>query len=195
MTTIIARSASAVSLVEALAEALTVPLRLAHRLHLVSFETAGQLLAMVPGMPGIFLRRAWYSKVLSACGPGLSVAFGAVLIEAASRFGTNCYVGKYSLIGLVDVGDHLLCADGVQVLSGARPHGFADRHIPMSLQGDPQRSRVHIGADVWLGANSVVTADVPSHCVIGAGAVLVRPPQGEWLICGGVPAKAIGVRP
>ncbi len=188
------RSTSVVRVVEGLATALTTPLRIAHRLHLVAFETGGQLLAMIPGMPGIFLRRAWYSSELSACGPGLSVGFGAVLHEADARLGANCYVGKYSLIGLVDVGDHLLCADAVQVLSGAHHHGFSNREVPMSLQGDPQRKRVHIGADVWLGANSVITVDVPSHCVIGAGAVLVRSPDDEWLICGGVPARAIGVR-
>ncbi len=189
------RSAGAARLGEAVAALLTAPLRLAYRLRLIAFETGGQLLASVPGMPGIFLRRAWYTKLLSACGPGLAVAYGAVLVDADSRLGAACYVGKYSLIGLVSVGDHLLCADGVQVLSGARHHGFADREIPMSLQGDPRRQRVHIGDDVWLGANCVVTADIPAHCVIGAGATLVRAPEAEWLICGGVPARRIGERP
>lgn len=192
---IMSRSAGAARVVEGVAALLTAPLRFAHRLRLLSFETGGQLLAGVPGMLGIFLRRAWYSKLLSSCGPGLAVGYGAVLIEAGSRFGANCYVGKYSLIGLVNVGDHLLCADGVQVLSGARHHGFSDRAIPMSFQGDPHRQRVHIGHDVWLGANCVVTADIPAHCVIGAGATLVCSPEAEWLICGGVPARRIGVRP
>jgi acetyltransferase-like isoleucine patch superfamily enzyme len=51
-----------------------------------------------------------------------------------------------------------------------------------------------IGNDVWIGAGARVLADVASHSIVGAGAVVVRT-FPEWCVLGGVPARVIGERP
>jgi virginiamycin A acetyltransferase len=186
--------ASAVGLAETLGELLAAPLRLARATGLMAFETGGQILSLIPGMPGIFVRRAWYRHTLARCGPGLTVAFGAAIVHDGAELGANIYVGKRTLIGLATIGDDLLSGDGAQVLSGGRHHGFADRSTPMNRQGSPNLERVTIGADVWLGANAVITADVADHTIVAAGAVVAAPVTEPWLIVGGVPARRLRER-
>lgn len=170
------------------------PLRFLYRVRLLSFETGSQILSLTPGMAGIFMRRAWYRHTLTRCGPGLIVGFGAAILHPSAELGANVYIGKHALIGMTTIGDNLLCSDRVQVLSGGRHHGFEDRTIPMNMQGDPHLERVTIGGDVWLGANSVITADIADHCIVGAGAVVVRAIEEPWLIFGGVPARRLRER-
>ena len=189
------RTGPGVRLAVALGEILAWPAWAMRRLGLMSFETGGQILSMVPGMGGIFIRRAWYRRTLARCGPGLIVGFGAAFLHDGAEVGAGVYVGKHSLIGMATIGDHLLCSDRVQVLSGGRHHGFADRTRPMTQQGNPHLDRVVIGDDVWLGANAVITTDVADHCIVGAGAAVVKPVTEPWLIVGGVPARTLRVRP
>lgn len=180
---------------EACAALLVLPLLAARRVGVLSHLAGSQILSLVPGMLGLFLRRAWYRKTLAECGSGLSVSFGTVLNNEQARVGSNCYFGTYCIVGLCDVGDDLICADHVQLLSGMRHHGVDRRDIPMARQGAPQKQRIQIGADVWIGAGAIVGADVPAHCVVAAGAVVTKAVDAEWLIVGGVPAKRVGVRP
>jgi acetyltransferase-like isoleucine patch superfamily enzyme len=186
---------AAVQIAELLGAALAAPLRLLYSARLLSFETGGQILSMIPGMPGIFVRRAWYRRTLARCGPGLIVGFGAVILHSGAEVGANVYIGKHALIGMATIGDDLLCSDRVQVLSGARHHGFENRAIPMNRQGNPHLERVTLGADVWLGANAVITADVADQCIVAAGAVVVKAIDDPWLIVGGVPARRLAERP
>ena len=183
------------ALAERLGTLVAAPMLALLRMRLIGFEAGGQILSLIPGAGGMFVRRAWYRTTLAACGPGLLVTFGAVISHPETRLGAHCYVGKHVLIGLASIGDDFLCSDRVQVLSGNHHHGFEHREIPISRQGDPRLERVTIGCDVWLGANAVVAADVADHCIVGAGAVVVRDVTQPWLMVGGVPAHTLRERP
>jgi virginiamycin A acetyltransferase len=180
---------------EAVAGFLVLPLRVAHGLHLVSFATVGQSLALLPGFPGIFIRRAWYRATLARCGRAPTIAFGAAMHDRSAEIGDDCFFGKFSVIGQVTIGNDFLCGDHVQLLSGMQHHGFERRDIPIRMQGEPRRTRIHIGADVWIGAGAIVGSDVPDHCIVAAGAVVVKPIQSDWMIVAGVPAREIATRP
>src|SRR5215213_2517195 len=52
-----------------------------------------QLLAMVPGIPGVFLRRAFYRSTLDACARNFFVGFGALFSHRCSVVGENAYIG------------------------------------------------------------------------------------------------------
>jgi acetyltransferase-like isoleucine patch superfamily enzyme len=184
---------TAASLFERIGSLLAFPLLCAWRLKLVKYDTAGQVLSLIPGAAGILVRRAWYRLTLEHCGEGLSVAFGAVIHRADARFGDYCHVGAFGRVGLVDIGDHLIAADHVSILSGRNHYGIERRDIPIRLQ--PGRHiRVRIGSDVWIGDGAVVSADIAAHSVVGSGAVVTKT-FDEWQILGGVPARPIGTRP
>jgi len=53
---------------------------------------------------------------------------------------------------------------------------------------------VHVGANVWAGAHTVIAAGVSvgDQCFIGAGAVVTRSVEPGWLAAG-VPARPLRV--
>jgi acetyltransferase-like isoleucine patch superfamily enzyme len=167
---------------EAVGFLIVVPLRLLLFIRCISYEGAGQLLSLLPGFAGIFIRRAWYSATLAECGEALAVAFGGVIHDRDARIGDNCYFGKRSTVGLVAVGSDFMCGDDVQLLSGMRHHPFDRRDVPVRSQGVPQRERITIGEDAWIGAGAIVGADVAAHCIVGAGAVVAAPVATPWKI-------------
>lgn len=176
-------------LFEDIAAGLVLPLRLLHRIGLVSFSTASQSLALLPGQFGRFLRRAWYSHELESCGRNLVVDFGAAIRTPHTRIGNDCYIGLYNWVGLVDIGDDFIGGSHVVLLSGGNQHGFADPSRPMRTQGTELR-RITIGDDVWVGAQVAIMADVAPHTIVATGAVVTKR-FGEYDILGGVPAAAI----
>lgn len=105
-------------------------------------------------------------------------------------------IGNHSLIGLrstligpLQIGNHVIVAQNV-VLSGLN-HQYTDLTIPIQQQGVSTKQIV-IEDDVWIGANSVITAGVKIgvHSIVGGGSVVTKdvPP---YSIVAGNPAKII----
>jgi acetyltransferase-like isoleucine patch superfamily enzyme len=55
------------------------------------------------------------------------------------------------------------------------------------------RALVHVGEGAWIGSAAVVMADVGSHSIVGAGAVVTRP-LPDFVVAAGVPARVIRSR-
>lgn len=168
------------------------PCLLLYRARIVRFDTMSQMLAFVPGIAGVGVRRVWYGWTLARCGERLVVEFLSAIRTPATRIGHHCYIGRNNWIGLADLGDGLLSGNGVTIHSGAHQHGFARTDIPMRLQRGTI-DRVTIGEDVWIGSHVVVNADIAPGTIVASGAVVtsVHPP---YSIIGGVPAKVIRSR-
>jgi virginiamycin A acetyltransferase len=177
---------------ERLGDAIVFPAVLALRARLVAFATVSHGLALLPGVLGRLLRRAWYRQTLAACGRNLVVHFGAAIRTQRSRVGDNCSIGIYNWFGWVDIGDDFMSGSHVVVLSGHRQHRFDRLDVPMRAQGGEQ-SCISIGNDVWVGAGVVIGADVAPHTIIASGAA-VQKRFDDYEILGGVPAKRIGNR-
>lgn len=111
-------------------------------------------------------------------------AVGAVTIGSDSRIGL-----RNTVIGPVKIGSHVITAQNV-VLSGLN-HNYQDIHTPIRKQGISMQPIV-IADDVWIGANSTVTAGatIGSHCVVAAGSVVVGQIPA-YSICAGAPARVI----
>jgi len=91
----------------------------------------------------------------------------------------------------IHIGDNVLFGPGVCVI--ASNHGTKSGTI-IRFQNDIDKS-IKIGSDVWIGANSVITAGVhiADGCVIGAGSVVTKNLSKNSIV-GGVPAKLIKYR-
>jgi virginiamycin A acetyltransferase len=150
-------------------------------------EGCSQLLALVPGLCGQYVRRAFLSYALAECATTAVVGFGTIFSNANARLESGSYVGPYCTIGLAHIGPGVLIAAGVHIPSGPRTHGID----PGSIRDQPRHERlVHIGAGAWIGNNVVILADVGSGTVIGAGAVVTRPLPPD-VVAAGVPARVI----
>lgn len=144
---------------------------------------------------GLRLDMYAYSKLLHSLGEN-TVIHPSVDI----RYPQNVSIGADTRInhgselhgaGGITIGDGNLFAFNVMVFSDMRSFHNTD---PMKKQ--PKTAMpVHIGNDVWIGANVIILPGVTigDHAVVGAGAVVTKD-VGEWEIVGGNPARHIGSR-
>lgn len=157
-----------------------------------AFPGWSHFFSLFPGLSGVYLRRAFYRLVLAGCGPDVCLEFGTIFAHPGARVGRGVYVGAFCCLGEIVLGDDVLIASHVSVMSGPQQHGIERLDIPIRMQ-PRNRQRVSVGEDSWIGEHAVVMADVGRHCVIGAGAVVVKPIP-DFAIAVGVPAKVIGYR-
>ena len=186
------------SIVRGIAQIATAPVRLSFviRAGLLGRDRAlqgsSQLVALVPGLVGQYVRRAVLQQALGSCHHSAVIEFGAVFSRAGARLDENTYIGPGCHLGLVHVERDVLIAAGVHIPSGQSTHGIDDVGRPIREQAGAERM-VRIGAGAWIGENAVVMADVGHGAVVGAGAVVTRPVPA-WSIVAGVPARVVRMR-
>jgi acetyltransferase-like isoleucine patch superfamily enzyme len=154
-----------------------------------ALEGSTQAFALVPGIAGCYLRRAFLARVLAGCHRSATVEFGTIFSQAGARLEANAYVGPRCHLGLVHIGRDALLGAGVHVPSGAATHETADVDRPIREQGG-RRTLVRIGDGAWIGSAAVILADVGRHAVVGAGAVVTRPVP-DFAVAVGVPARVV----
>lgn len=157
-----------------------------------ALEGSSQTLSLIPGLIGVYLRRAFLMRVLASCHRTVVVEFGTLFSQAGAELGENVYIGPRCHLGLVTIGRDTLIGPAVHIPSGARTHGTDDPDLPIREQPH-QRTRVSIGPGAWIGSAAIVMADVGAGTVVGAGAVVTRP-LPDNTVAVGVPAKVIRSR-
>lgn len=157
-----------------------------------ALQGSTQALALLPGVVGQYLRRAFLCHALERCHRTCCVEFGVVFSRAGARIHENAYIGPRCHIGLADIGRDVMLAACVHVPSGAHTHGTADASVPMRDQAGDLRL-VTIGEGAWIGQAAVVLADVGRHTIVGAGAVVTKP-LPDHVVAAGVPARVIRSR-
>lgn len=158
-------------------------------LQLSSFLKMSQFISLIPFSFGNILRNRFYYKTLKLCGENCNFHFGTIITYRDIIIGNNVSIGPYNTLGYVELGDNVITAQFVHILSGNMQHGYERNDVPIIKQKGILRT-VHIGSDVWIGANSVIMNDVSNGCIIGAGAVVTKPTK-EYTIVAGNPGKCI----
>ena len=154
-----------------------------------ALEGSTQAWALVPGVLGQYLRRAFLSRTLQFCARTATIGFGTLFSSASASIGERAYVGPRCHLGWAVIEDDALLAAGVHVPSGARTHGIDDLSIPIGQQ-PTVKTAVRIGRGSWIGSAAIVMADVGADAVVAAGAVVTRPVP-DATIAGGVPARVL----
>jgi len=157
-----------------------------------AIEGASQALAILPGMTGIYLRRAFLTRVLARCDRSAEIGFGTLFSQVGAIIEANVYIGPRCHLGLVHLEKDVLIAAGVHIPSGGKTHAFDDPTIPIKDQGG-ERRMVRIGAGAWIGSAAIVLADVGAGTIVGAGSVVTNP-LPEMVIAAGVPARVLRPR-
>lgn len=138
------------------------------------FAFGAELLSLVPGKPGIFLRRGFYWMTLECFATDCCLGFLTTVSHRQVRVGQRVYVGNRCTLGMAVIEDDVAIGSNVDILSGRRQHGTGDLNAPIQAQ-ERTFTRVWIGRNSWIGNSAVVMADVGADCVIGAGSVVVKP--------------------
>jgi acetyltransferase-like isoleucine patch superfamily enzyme len=157
-----------------------------------AFPGWSQLFSLLPGMVGVYLRRAFYRTVLPTCERDACISFGTVFSHPTVRIGARVYIGIDCMVGDATLEDDVLIGSHVSIINGRRQHGI--ERLDIAIREQPgEYPRVVIGPDSWVGDRAVVTADVGKHCVVGAGSVVIEPVP-DFAIVVGNPARVLGLR-
>jgi virginiamycin A acetyltransferase len=153
------------------------------------FQFFAQSFALIPGLPGDYLRVAYYVFTLNRCSLHSRVSLGSFFAQSSAAMGTGVYIGAYCVLGRCRLGDRTQIASHVQILSGGHQHV---RAVDGRIMGANEKlfSPVVIGEDCWIGASAVVMADIGPRSTIGAGAVVTRPIPAD-VVAVGNPARTL----
>jgi len=137
------------------------------------FTALSQLLSLLPGKTGSYLRVGFYRFAMRHCDPDCFIGFGTLFSQRDTTIGEGVYIGPQCNIGASRIGAHSLIASGVHIMSGTEQHYFARLDRPIRDQGGVF-TPVEIGEDCWIGNGVLVMADIGRGSVVGAGSVVTR---------------------
>ena len=152
---------------------------------------------------GAFIRHPVEGEVLEALDSGRLEIGRDTLLEpgcwltlspqARITIGSGCFLNRNTMLAaveLIEIGDHVMFANNCFV--GDAEHRYDDPSKPVTWQGFEPKGPVRIGSNCWFGVGCVVTGGVKigERSVIGANSVITRDlPAG--VIAAGAPAKVI----
>jgi acetyltransferase-like isoleucine patch superfamily enzyme len=153
------------------------------------FVFYAQLLALVPGKLGSYLRVAYYKQTIKTCSDDIFIGFGSYLTNPYVEIGSKVYIGAYNIIGIATLANHVTIASHVSVLSGKQQHGYKEIGKPIQEQKG-QFSRVTINENCWIGNGAIIMADLGVQNVVAAGSVITKNTD-DYEIWAGNPAILI----
>lgn len=130
-----------------------------------------QTFALVPGLPGVSLRRAFYRLTLDQCADSFFIGFGALFSHRHSRIEQDAYVGPYAVVGSTWLRRGCLIGTRSSIVSGTSLHSLDSQ----GRWAPTDRTRIRqteIGEYAWIGEGSIVMADVGPGAMVGAGSVV-----------------------
>lgn len=153
------------------------------------FHLCSQFMALIPGLPGVFLRRAYYSLTLEKCSNHCHIGFGSLFSHRNAIVEEHVYIGNYSMVGAAHLGSHCLIGSRVSILSGKALHVLDENGMWSSFS--PERMvRVTLAPNVWIGEGAIVMADIGTGSMVGAGAVVTSNVRSHVIVAGN-PARFI----
>lgn len=113
-------------------------------------------------------------------------------LDCLLEIGENSVLGHFNHIVAtkrIRIGKNVLTADKVYISDNL--HTYENIHEPVIRQPIKQIGEVEIGDGSWLGENvCVIGAKIGKHCVIGANSVVTRDIP-DFSVAVGIPAKVI----
>ncbi len=152
------------------------------------FDCFAHYAALLPGVPGNFLRAAFYKLTLSDSSIDVDIWFGSFFSRRRVILAPHVTIGSYCVIADVEIGARTQIASHVEI-PGRHQHR-RDAQGRLSHSADESGEAIRIGADCWIGASAVIMANIGDQSTIGAGSVVVKEiPPG--VVAVGTPARAI----
>jgi len=143
-------------------------------------------LAFSPGLPGSYLRAAYYKMTLRKCSIDITIWFGTYFVEPDTSIGALVSIGSYCVVGRSSIGPRTQIGSHVLIPSGRRQHlRQEDGSLTDCLPGE-----TIIGADCWIGDGAIVMAELGAGSTVGAGSVVTRPVSPQTVVAGN-PARPI----
>lgn len=108
------------------------------------------------------------------------------------NIGSNCVFGynnHISTLNNIEIEDYVLTANNVFISDNI--HSYEDINIPIISQGIKFKKNVKIGHGTWIGENvCIIGANIGKNCVIGANSVITKDIP-DYSIVVGSPGRVI----
>jgi acetyltransferase-like isoleucine patch superfamily enzyme len=144
----------------------------------------GQLLSLVPGKFGAYLRGAYYFSTLEDTSWEVHLGFGSYVSHRGASLGCNVATGSYCVIGTAVIEEGVVVASRVSIPSGKRQHLDETGEISSA----PKFEKIIIGRDSWIGEGAIILANVGKNCIVSAGAIVISEVPDNCVV-GGNPAR------
>jgi virginiamycin A acetyltransferase len=154
--------------------------------------TFSQLLSLIPGKSGIYLRAGFYRFTLQACSKDAIISFATLLSQQNTSISSGVYIGPQCNIGMCSIGQNTLLGSGVHIMSGSKQHDFKQITIPIKDQGG-SFEKISIGKNSWIGNGALIMADIGDNCVVAAGSVVIKSMPKNSIVVGN-PARVVKTR-
>lgn len=156
------------------------------------FTALSQLLSLIPGKTGSYLRRNYFAFSMNQCERDIVIGFNTLFSQRNTHLGHRVYIGPQCNIGSCHINDDCLLGSGVHILSGKNQHAFDDLDTPIQQQGG-NYEQITIGEDSWIGNGAIIMANIGKKCIVGAGSVVTQDVP-DYSIVVGNPAKLVKSR-
>ena len=147
------------------------------------FTVFAHIFAAGPGLPGDFLRSAYYRLTLTRCSLDTRISYGTYFVRPHSSIAKLVSIGGYCVIASADIGEGSQIGSHVLIPGGRHQH---TRDAEGNLSSC-QHSQVRIGRRCWIGDGAIIMADLGADCTIGAGSVVIENIQ-DGVVAVGNPA-------
>lgn len=153
------------------------------------FNFWSHVFAIVPGTPGIYVRRGFYRLTLASCSASVAVGFGAFFAHRESHVEQDVYIGPFAVIGRARLRSGSLIGTRASLLSGSGQHEL-DAQGRWMASNQTNFRQIEIGPYAWIGEAATIMASVGEGSAVSAGAVVSAPvPAG--VVVAGNPARFV----
>lgn len=149
----------------------------------------GQALSMIPGLPGNYLRRAYYRWTLDDCVADFQIGFGSYFTHRSAIVEERVYIGAYAMIGSARLRRNCMIGSHSSLLSGPWLH-LLDDNGDWTATHSARLQQIEIGEGAWLGERSIAMADVGTGAMVAAGAVISQAVPDRVMMAGN-PARFV----
>lgn len=156
------------------------------------FWASSQLLSLIPGLCGSYLRKNYYALTMTRCFRDGVILFGTIFSQKDTEIGNKVYIGPQCNIGSCIIENFCTIGSGVHILSGSAQHGHEEIDIPIQQQSGLY-NKITIGENTWIGNCAVIMANVGKKCIVGAGTVVIKDVD-DFSVVVGNPGRVIRKR-
>ncbi len=157
-----------------------------------NYKSIAIKLSAYQGEFGFIIREIFYRKTLRKCGRNLRVHYGAYIVYPTVEIGSNVCIEEFSIVSNCCIGDDVILAARVSIMSGAHHHEVNNLEVKFNASSGKLK-KVIIGNNVWIGTHAVIMNDIGSDVIIGAGSIVTKKIP-EKSVAVGVPAKVKSIR-
>lgn len=155
------------------------------------YGSCKEIVSICPTVIGEYIRLAFYWAVCAHVSIEARLLFGSMIAHRATIIRDGTVIGAYTILGYAELGENVLVAPRVSVISGKYQHGKPGERAASGSVTE-HYERITIGRNSWIGQEAIVMANIGENCTVAAGSVVYRPVSDGATVMGN-PAKKVSI--